>query len=450
MQISSVIAGFSLGEADILRRAMGKKIPGVMDERRKAFIEGAIKNNVPEETARKLFDLMVPFAGYGFNKSHSAGYALLSYQTAWLKANYPAQFMASTLTSEFQDTDRIKVLIDECKRMKLKVLPPDVNLSDIDFRTKSEDEKEADSDAVPARTANSIRFGLATIKNLGKTAASQCVKGKPFKSFSDFMNRTNLNRKACESLIKAGAFDRFNSDRRELLDLVDVKNAAQLTLFAREKEPVKEGWQKAELLAWEKESFGFYFSGHPLEKHRDEVQAFVTASADDIPARGADEEVVIGGIVARKKSVGDKGTTFVSIEDFTGIVEIVGFSDVQEIMSLKIEDEILVKGRVSHRNGRSSVRASQIVPLSKIRKDYIRWVDVWIHILGLEESTLEELHKLFVETPGDCNVFLHMVGEKKEEVVLRMELKIMPKRSLCTKVRKLFGQSSIKLGGPPL
>jgi DNA polymerase-3 subunit alpha len=450
MQISSAIAGFSLGEADVLRRAMGKKDREVMDEKRKSFIEGARKNNVSEEIAKKLFDLMVPFAGYGFNKSHSAGYALLSYQTAWLKANYPAQFMASTLTSEFQDTDRIKVLIDECKKMRLKVLPPDVNLSDVDFKAEPEGGKEADPDAVPVRTASAIRFGLATIKNLGKTAALQCVNGRPFKSFSDFMNRTNLNRKACESLIKAGALDRFNPDRRELLDLVDVKNSAQLTLFAKKKEPVKEGWLKAELLTWEKESFGFYFSGHPLEKHRDEVQAFATASADDIPARASDEAVVIGGIVARKKPVGDKGTIFLSIEDFSGIVEVVAFSDVPEIKSLKVEDEILVKGRVSHRNGRSSVRVSKIVPLSGIRKDYIRWVDIWIHVLGLEESTMEELHQLFAETPGDCNVFLHMVGEKKEEVVLRTELKIMPKRSLCAKIRKLFGESSIKLGGPPL
>ncbi|MBI4722600.1 MAG: DNA polymerase III subunit alpha [Candidatus Stahlbacteria bacterium] len=455
MQIASVVAGFTLGEADILRRAMGKKIPEIMDEKSKSFIDGAKKRGVSEEIANELFKLILHFAGYGFNKSHSAGYAMLSYQTAWLKANHPACFMANTLTSEFQDTDRIKVLIDECRRMKLEILPPDINLSDVDFKPEATGRAGSSDPAL-----YSIRFGLAAIKNLGPNAALECIKRRPFKSFTDFLKLTSLHRNACESLIKAGAFDTFDTNRKKLLELLDKKDGSQRGLFDDgKKEQPKEEWARAELLLWEKDAFGFYFSGHPLEKYKDEMEAFATCLAHNVLSMQQDEEVVIGGVVAKRKYMNDKDILFLTIEDFSGMVEVVAFSDVPDAKSVRLEEEILVKGMVTHRNDRVSVRASKIIPLSKAKKELIGWVDIWIPVIGLEESTMVELHKILAEIPGECNVFLHLVGDNsdpshpgtgKEEVVLKTQVKVTPKRALLSKVKKLLGEKSIKIGGPAI
>ncbi len=434
MQIASRVSGFTLGEADILRRAMGKKIPEVMDEKRKSFIEGAIGNGVPENIAKEIFELMIPFAGYGFNKSHSAGYALLSYETAWLKAHHPVLFMASTLTSEYGNTDRIKLLIDECRRLRIPVLPPDINASEVDFIAEDK----------------SIRFGLSAIKMLGKKAASESVEKKPFKSFSDFLSRTTINRKACEMLIKTGAFDQLDSNRKKLLRQLQEKESSQLGLFKSEKLKQEEDVSVAEMLSWEREAFGFYFSSHPLERYEDEIRAFTNTSVEEIAGKSLGEEIIIGGIVVRKKYFGDKDILFLKVEDFSGSVDVVVFSDAVKPERIELEEEVLVKGRISHRNEENSIRALKITPLSEIRKTLVKWVDIWVRILGLEEDLLQELKEILEENSGECSVFLHLLGENKEEIVLRTELKVHPKRVLCTKVKKLFGEHSIRLGGPSL
>ena len=434
MQIASRVSGFTLGEADILRRAMGKKIPEVMDEKRKSFIEGAIGNGVPENIAKEIFELVIPFAGYGFNKSHSAGYALLSYETAWLKAHHPVLFMASTLTSEYGNTDRIKLLIDECRRLRIPVLPPDINASEVDFIAEDK----------------SIRFGLSAIKTLGKKAASESVEKKPFKSFSDFLSRTTINRKACEMLIKTGAFDQLDSNRKKLLRQLQEKESSQLGLFKSEKLKQEEDVSVAEMLSWEREAFGFYFSSHPLERYEDEIRAFANTSVEEIAGKSLGEEIIIGGIVVRKKYFGDKDILFLKVEDFSGSVDVVVFSDAVKPERIELEEEVLVKGRISHRNEENSIRALKITPLSEIRKTLVKWVDIWVRILGLEEDLLQELKGILEENSGECSVFLHLLGENKEEIVLRTELKVHPKRVLCTKVKKLFGEHSIRLGGPSL
>ncbi|MCK4306806.1 DNA polymerase III subunit alpha, partial [candidate division WOR-3 bacterium] len=435
MQIASRVSGFSLGEADILRRAMGKKIRVLLNEKRKSFIDGAIKNKVSEKIANEIFELMIPFAGYGFNKSHSAGYAMLSYQTAWLKANHTIEFMASTLTSESGDTDRIKLLIDECRRLKIPILPPDINSSEVDFITEDK----------------SIRYGLSAIKSLGKKAASECLEKRPFKSFSDFLSRTTLNHKACESLIKVGAFDQFDSKRKRLLRQLNEKDSSQLGLF-KGKEPTQEEEEvgPAELLSWERETFGFYFSSHPLERYEDELRAFTNASVEEISGKSPNEETVIGGIVVRKKYLRDKDITFLKVEDLSGSVDVVLFSDVIKPEKIELEEGVLVKGRISHRNEENSIRALKITSLSTVRKDLVKWVDIQIRILGLEQDILKELHKILEDDAGDCTVFLHLLSENHDKIVLRTKLKVNPKRALFSKVKKLFGEHSIKLGGAPL
>ncbi len=434
MQIASRVAGFSLGEADILRRAMGKKMHVLLDEKRKSFVEGAINNKVSEKVANEIFDLMIPFAGYGFNKSHSAGYALLSYQTAWLKANHPVAFMASTLTSEYGDTDRLKVLIDECRRLKIPVLQPDINSSEINFTVEDK----------------SIRYGLSAIKSLGKKAASECADNKPYKSFNDFITRVKISHKACESLIRVGTFDQFDSRRKKLLRQLDEKDSSQLGLFEGKKlNPEEDEVGAAELLSWERESFGFYFSSHPLERYRDEIRAFSNSSIEEIDGKSVREEVVIGGIVVRQKHLPDKNITFLKVEDLSGSVDVVIFSDAATPPKIELEEGILVKGKISRRNEEKSIRALKITQLSGVRKHFVEWIDIKVRILGLEKDHLNELQKILTESSGDCNVFLHLLDEKKEEIVLRTKLKITPKRTLCSKVKKLFGEHSIKLGGTP-
>lgn len=431
MQIASAMAGFSLGEADILRRAMGKKIVAIMDEKRKSFLEGALKNKIPEKVANEIFDLMIPFAGYGFNKSHSAGYALLSYQTAWLKAHYPVEFMASNLTSEYQNTDRIKLLIDECRRMKLRVLPPDVNHSEPGFKPEGK----------------GIRFGLAAIKNLGKNAAADCVEKGPFKSFTDFLDKTNINRKACESLIKTGAFDTLNPNRGKLLNILNRKESAQLGLFASGEEPESEEWSQAELLSWEKEAFGFYFSGHPLDKYEDELRAFTNVTTKDIVAGPSGKEVIIGGIVVKEKLIKDKRMAILKLEDFVGSSDVVVFDNIFDPKTISPEDGILVKGIVTTKNDRVSIRASRIIPLVMIRSEYVKWIDIYVKILGLDEDPLQKLRKTLESATGECEVFLHLQGEDNDEIVLKPDVKINPKQSLTSKVKEMFGEHSIKLGG---
>ncbi|MDD2889891.1 MAG: DNA polymerase III subunit alpha [bacterium] len=431
MQIASRVGGFSLGKADILRRAMSKKTPEVMEEQKKSFIEGSIKNNVPEKIANQIFELIVPFAGYGFNKSHSAGYALLAYQTAYLKANHPNEFMAALLTSEYQTTDRIKFLIDECKRMKIEILPPDINTSEVDFKVEG----------------NKIRFGFATLKNIGKNAAIEVMNKRPFSSFADFLARVTPNRKTGESLIKSGAFDSLDKDRKALMDILNNKTTSQLGLFFEsEEKEVDEEWNKAELLSWEKEAFGFYFSGHPLERYIDEIAAMRISTITDLATRSLGEEITIGGVVTRRKVLKDKEFSFITVEDFSGIIEVMVYNNVFDISAINADEPLIIKGRLSERNEIHSVKASKIIALEKIRKEFINKIDIYIDISGLEEKTLIDLNKILEASQGECEVYIHLTNEYDDEALLKSNLRIKPVRNVLLKIKTLLGEESVKLG----
>src|SRR5262249_23062614 len=301
MAAASKLAGYSLAQADLLRRAMGKKDKEKMAKERRNFIEGCVRTNkIPEKKANAIFDLLEKFAGYGFNKSHSAAYGVISYQTAYLKAHYPVEFMAGLLSNEINNTDKISVFVGECRRMGISILPPDVNKSGLKFIPQTVNAGAEPGSAEKAKTAagnssgyNALRYGLAAIKHVGETAMETAIREREqrgdFVSLEDFCARLDsrvANRKMLESLIKAGAFDFLGRDRAELFSSIDdamIASAAaqrdritgQVSLFDETTSPTGSRkraampWTDHQKLSYEKELLGFYVSGHPLDAYAD-------------------------------------------------------------------------------------------------------------------------------------------------------------------------------------
>ncbi|RJX18671.1 MAG: DNA polymerase III subunit alpha [Desulforudis sp.] len=376
MRIASDLAGFSLGEADLLRRAMGKKKPEIIAGLRSQFIDGARANQVDPNVAGQIFDLMAYFAGYGFNKSHSAAYALIAYQTAYLKANYPLEYMAALLTSVRDSADKIGVYVEECRRMGIEVLPPDVNESLETFTT----------------SGGKLRFGLAAVRNVGVAAVQAIIEARNqdgFSSFADFAQRLDsrvMNRRILEGLVRSGAFASLGPSRAQLLAVLDEavqlsqraqkeKASNQLTLFG--------GWTghqactmaipqvpefpHKEILAMEKDALGLYISGHPLEDYRDLLRAVTTANAGELGDMPQGKGVVLGGLVTSVKRITTKkgaAMCFLDIEDLTGKVEVVVFPRTYEQYreNLTNDNVILVRGSVdiTHHSDTVKILADQI------------------------------------------------------------------------------------------
>src|SRR5438874_984194 len=368
MAAASKLAGYSLAQADLLRRAMGKKDKEKMAKERKTFIEGCARTNkIPEKKANAIFDLLEKFAGYGFNKSHSAAYGVISYQTAYLKAHYPVEFMAGLLSNEINNTEKISVFVGECKRMGISILPPDINKSGLKFTPESQDGKMA------------IRYGLAAIKNVGEAAMEMSIQDRErageYTSLEDFCGRIGTriaNRKVLESLIKAGAFDFVGRDRAELFACIDEslscaaaalrdRTVGQVSLFDEEthaattRKRIVTPWSEHVKLSYEKELLGFYVSGHPLDAYAD---LLATKNYQPIGTLGNLDDrsqFRIGGAIAQveKKFTGREGKAFavVWVEDQTGALEVVVWNDVYITVS-----EILVPGRVVEVRGTIDTR----------------------------------------------------------------------------------------------
>ena len=402
MQIARDLAGFSLGDADILRKAVGKKIPKLLREQKEKFIAGAVKNGVDETTAEHVFAFIEPFAGYGFNRSHAACYALIAYQTAYLKTHEPAAFMAALLTSDENDTDRIAIEVAECEAMGIMVLPPDVNQSNEHFTVVTlEDERSGmrDEQANPPAVARphpssliphpphreAIRFGLRAVKNVGNNVIDVILSARradgPFKDLMDFFTRVqtkDLNKKSVESLAKAGAFDSL-SERNLILENLDLllsynRDASKRALTNQSDlfgalpgsaprpvlrlKPVDPATARQKL-SWEKELLGLFVSGHPLADVAD-VLAQATMPTADVTTELANTTVRIGGIVTRVQRIvtrSQKSMAFVTIEDRSGSLEVLVFPNVLETTAnLWTEDRVLViDGRVSDKDGTAKV-----------------------------------------------------------------------------------------------
>jgi DNA polymerase III subunit alpha len=436
MQIASELAGFSLGEADILRRAMGKKDPEMMDKQRKKFLQGAKANHVTEARAKKIFDQMNQFAGYGFNKSHAAAYALIAYRTAYLKANYPVEFMTALLTSEREDTDKIVKYIEECGQMKIEVLPPDINESESHFRVEGD----------------KIRFGLAAVKNVGEIAIQSMLSARAskgsFSSLYDLCGAVDLrvvNRRVLESLIKCGALDSLGAKRSQMVAALDRAMEAasslqrsklngqrsMLELFAQDQEtrrdeptlPDLEEWPASQLLAMEKEVLGFYLSGHPLKDFKAEIERLTTCSIGNVSQKKDRDRVVLCGIVGNVKKISTKNggqMAFLTLEDLTGSVEVVVFPDLYaNVSSHLIKDlPLLVTGNLDVTEDASKLLASEIAPLSEMKGKGASRTTVCLDGTNCSPSLLDPLRQILSRHAGECPVYLHLRPSQGEEVVI--------------------------------
>jgi DNA polymerase-3 subunit alpha len=431
MQISCELAGFTMAQADSLRRAMGKKKPEVIAGLRESFISGACQRGVDPVVAGQIFDLMEHFAGYGFNKSHSAAYALIAYQTAYLKANYPVAFMAALLTSVRGNSDKVAYYIQECRRMGIEVLPPDVNESLVDFTVVGD---------------NRIRFGLAAVKNVGEGAVQEIIRarqqGGPFSSLDDFCNRVDLrqvNKRVIESLILCGAFDSLGARRSQLLAVLDdcleqaqaIRKArqaqveGQLSLFDVLPEPqVPQGERKLpdvpefphqEKLAREKETLGFYVSGHPLADYQEQLAAQTTSYISELSQCQDGEQVVIGGVVTSLRRATTKrgeGVIYFTLEDMGGSVEVIFFprGNSKDLRFLREDALVVVRGRVSVQEDTCRVFGEAVSPLNQRPEEFLY---IRINPFAGNPDLFERLRTIFLQHPGSTPVFLYFVREKK-------------------------------------
>jgi len=367
MLIANKIAGFSMGQADILRWAMGKKISEKMEKQKEIFIQGAINNKIPKKKATDLFDKMAPFAKYGFNKSHSAAYAYLAYRTAYLKKHFPIEFMTANLSIDMGDTDHLVKLINECRNMSIPMLPPDINKSEREFIISE----------------NSIRFGLEAVKGVGTSAIESILterNQRSFSSFRDFIQRIDnkkVNKKVIESLIKSGAFDSLYAESPPLARAKAMsefesptKDNMSLLLFGDGKTPETKAkeWSENDILNYEKEALGFYISGHPILKYRPKLLKMNVVPISEIEAQQDRSDIIIAGVIRDVKSkLKEKGiTAYITVEDETGISELLVFTELYKKSAelLKSGNLIIIGGQLSKGEKVAKILARDIKDLS--------------------------------------------------------------------------------------
>ncbi|MEM7304484.1 MAG: DNA polymerase III subunit alpha [Pseudomonadota bacterium] len=466
MQIAQVLAGYTLGGADLLRRAMGKKKPEEMAKQRSVFVKGATERHVAESKANYIFDLMEKFAGYGFNKSHSVAYAMLSYQTAWLKSHFPAEFMAAVLSADMDNTDKVVHLREECKNLGLEVLPPDVNQSHYGF-TVTDD--------------NKIVYGLGAIKGVGESAIESLVKSREqqgnYKSLQDLCMRLEVqkfNRRSMEAMIRSGALDTFGHTRASLIfHLPRALQAAeqrhrnddvgQNDMFGGgqliEREAIleeKPEWDEDTLLAAERETLGLYFSGHPVDQYRNELISIVGKSLRERLAspiapvensfRNKDANMVkVGGLLMdiRLRNSPSGRIAFLTLDDNTARIHVAVFADAySQFKSLLVKDQILiVEGSISidDYNGKPRVRAKEVTRLEDARIEYGK--SIVISVDGAGQSLLGELkNTLQPFKDGDCRVHIcYKSTDAEAQFLLGEEWKVVPQRDLIRRLTALKG-----------
>jgi DNA polymerase III subunit alpha len=426
MQAAQILAGFTLGAADLLRRAMGKKKAEEMAKQRAIFVKGCKeKNQIPERKANDIFDLLEKFAGYGFNKSHAAAYAIVAYQTAYLKANYPVEFFCAMMTNDMADTAKLAQYIAEARAFGIEVLGPDVNESQVHF--------------APARDSKSIRFGLAAIKGVGEVAVETILKarneGGKFPALADLCERVDgrtVNRKILEALIKSGACDGFGQTRATLFaqiertlaraaSILSDKQKGQSSLFGALEEkapPMPEAisnlpeWPQHELLAHEKELLGFYVTGHPLTPFAPILEKYAladTARLAELPNRSLTR---IGGLIAAvqhgfsKKS--GKPYSMVTLEDLEGSVQVLVMNENHDKFRplLEVNKAILVVGEINTGEDKPKIFPQEILPLEDAPKKFTKQVHLRLHTAHVKPEQLESVRDLVAAHPGKCPLLL--------------------------------------------
>jgi DNA polymerase III subunit alpha len=463
MQIASKMAGFSLGQADILRKAMGKKLASVMVSMRDKFIEGARQQKIPEKAATQVFDLMEQFAQYGFNKSHATAYALLAFQTAYLKVHYPVQFMAALLTSEIGNTDKIVMYIAECKDMGISVLPPDINESALDFRSLSE----------------TIRFGMLAIRNVGEAAIRSVLeyrdKNGRFRSLFQFCEEVDsrtLNKRVLESLVKSGALDSLGWRRAQCMGMIDTaieygqkvrrdRESGQKGLFsdlsagrAAVVEPTAPDipeWEVEQRLAFEKETLGFYVSGHPLDRFVREVTRFSKKSIADYISEGRSAECRIAGIVTdfrqRRTKKGDLMAVF-NLEDLTGAVETVVFPNSYTKFEpyMNADSPILVSGRFELEDGRGAkFIATEVQPMTGLAERNAKTLRIRADLSTMSPTTATTLHRLLENNRGETGVDVELYYPYDFRVNIQSSdfVKVKSSPELIEQIENICGPGSV-------
>jgi len=463
MQAAQVLAGYTLGGADLLRRAMGKKKPEEMAKQREIFVKGAARvNQIPAPKANAIFDLLEKFAGYGFNKSHAAAYAIVAYQTAYLKANYPVEFMCAMMTNDMGNTDKLTVLLNEARSMSLEVLPPDVNEGDIHF--------------APTPNGQAIRFGLAAIKGVGEVAVEGILKARreagPFTTLVDLCERVDsktANRKTLEALIKCGACDGLGETRASLFasidrtltraaNVVQDRQRGQSSLFGmmEESPPKPSGnghlpeWPQNELLAAEKELLGFYVTGHPLTPFAPILEKYglhTSVSAATLPDRGMTR---IGGMISAvqqgisKKS--GKPYAMLTLEDLQGTISILcineNYDKYRELFT--VGRAVLVVGEVNNGEDKPKIFPQEIMPLEEAPRRYTKQVHFRLHTAHLTPQLLESARDLVAANPGKCPFFLCLRRPTGELIFIETHDKyfVAPSRQLQKAADDLFGEET--------
>jgi len=457
MQIASGLAGFTLSQADLLRKAIGKKIPEIMDEQRKLFLDGCKKNGISQAIAIKIFDLIDYFSGYGFNKSHSTAYALISYQTAYLKANYPIEFMAALLTSERNNTDKVVEYVNEAKRMGIDILPPDINESYSNFTV----------------TPDGIRFGLTAIKNVGRAAVESIIAARSEEKFKDLfhlcgkIDSRTVNKKVMESLIKCGAMDSFGLKRAQavvLADRVMARNSKrskndtnQLQLFslepAKEEIPEVEEWPLAQILSFEKNLLGFYLTSHPVASYRPMMKHVDVEMIEDISFDEGEalqeKEVTVVGVISKVKLTSTRRTNermaILKLEDETGGIEVFVFPRLfQEVSYIIKEDNIVaLKGTITPKDKVAKIIASKIILVEDILSN-VKGLNI---LVDKNIFKPKELKEVFLEHKGEVPVYFTMKNARLGGVKIKtgQDYYIDLSPNVLEKVSSLVGEKNFLL-----
>jgi DNA polymerase-3 subunit alpha len=488
MQAAQVLAGYTLGGADLLRRAMGKKKPEEMAKQRAIFVKGCQeKNKIPRAKADQIFDLLEKFAGYGFNKSHAAAYAIVAYQTAYLKANYPVEFFCAMMTNDMADTAKLSLYINEARAFGIEVLPPDVNESQVFFApaqsvgqasrlSQTSEQKNGDRrDACPA--LGGIRFGLAAIKGVGEIAVETILKarseGGRFNSLSDLCERVDgrtVNRKILEALIKSGACDGFGQTRATLFaqiertlaraaSILSDRQKGQSSLFGslEEKAPAMPDaindlpeWPQHELLAHEKELLGFYVTGHPLTPFAPILEKYALAKTSTLAQLSNRSLTRIGGLIAAvqhgvsKKS--GKPYSMVTLEDLEGSVQVLcmneNYDRYREL--LIVNKAILVIGEVNTGDEKPKIFPQEILPLEDAPRKFTKQVQLRLHTAHLKPDDLSAVHELVGAHKGKCPLFLCFMRPNGEVIFLMAHefFYVTPSRELQQAADSLFGEDT--------
>ena len=481
MKMAQVMGGYSLGQADLLRRAMGKKKQKEMDKQREVFVAGAADKGVDEQKAHDVFDMMAKFAGYGFNKSHSAAYSVVAYQTGYLKAHYPAEFMAAAMTNDMGDTKKLTVVLDEAQRMGLEVLPASVNGSEARFNVED----------------GRIRMGMGAIKGVGLSAIEELVDTRttegPFETLFDIVTTVNLrtvNKKALESLARVGAMDDLDGHRAQFVEALDDavrygqkvqadRAAGQNSLFGdasvpgttmEPNLPVVEPWSTGRILKEERELTGMYVSGHPLDKYRPEIEAFASAPLGDAEAlfdpkaipeddqqngrygRQKPSHTVFGIVteVQQRTTRSGKPIMFAQLEDYTGQAELVCFSSILDRVQqhLTVDNIVLVRGEVEQRGGGTKILVREVMPMWQVREKMVRNIILTIDRRRIGSEHMDRLRQLCERNRGNTRLFFDVVDPQLPAGVQRVRARscvVDASPELLDGMAALFGRHAVTL-----